>query len=290
MLPRRFTHHRPGSLAEALSLLAQYGDDATLIAGGTELVIALKARVLHYQHLIDIKQLAELKGVRRTGDAIVIGALTTHFELASDRIVAEYLPGYAALSDNVANIRVRVAGTLGGNLSFAEPHADPPAMLAALGAKLTLAGPGSTRRVDVGDFIQSEFVTCREADEILTEIAVPASAARGSFFYEKCGHLERPAVGIAAGFIGEAASGQWRLWAGAISGRPVRLASLEGELQAATLDGIADILPRASTAAAEALEASDDLHGGADYKRHLAGVLIRRTVGRAADAARDRLQ
>lgn len=290
MLPRRFTHHRPGSLAEALSLLAQYGDDATLIAGGTELVIALKARVLHYQHLIDIKQLAELKGVRRTDDAIVIGALTTHFELANDRIVEESLPGYAALSNNVANIRVRVAGTLGGNLSFAEPHADPPAMLAALGAKLTLAGPGGIRSIDAGDFIQSEFVTCREADEILTEIAIPASAARGSFFYEKCGHLERPAVGIAAGFIGEPTAGQWRLWAGAISGHPVRLASLEGELQAATLDGIADILPRASTAAAEALEASDDLHGGADYKRHLAGVLIRRTVGRAADAARSRLQ
>src|SRR5690606_18830181 len=150
-------YHRPRALEGVFELLDRYGDDAALYAGGTELLLALKARVLRYEHLIGLNSITELKGVRVEGGEIVIGAMSTHYSLANDTILRGALPAYAALSDNIANIRVRVAGTIGGNLCFAEPHADPPALLAALGATLTLRGVGGERSAPMAEFIEGEF-------------------------------------------------------------------------------------------------------------------------------------
>src|SRR6478609_2098528 len=145
MLLSPFRYHRPRHLAAAHELLARYGDDAAVYAGGTELLLAMKARVLRYSDLIDLKHIEQLGDIRHKAGHMVIGALVSHFRLATDPLMVTMLPAYAALSNNIANIRVRVAGTLAGNLCFAEPHADPPALLAALGASVTLVSAEGSR-------------------------------------------------------------------------------------------------------------------------------------------------
>lgn len=279
MLPARFELHRPDTLAGALQLLAEYGDEATAYAGGTELLVALKARVLRYAHVVDLKHIEALRVIAlRPDGTLSIGALCTHHRIANHPLVLKTIPAYAALSANVANIRVRVSGTLGGNLCFAEPHADPPALLCALEADLVLAGPEGERHIAMKDFILSELTTARADGELLLSIEVPPSTAGTRAAYRAFGHLERPAAGVAAVAVPGSAGMQWRFWVGAACGRPTRLDALE---QAAAglsgRDAIAAI-ERAAPAAAETLDAHDDLHGSADYKRHLVTVLARRAA------------
>jgi carbon-monoxide dehydrogenase medium subunit len=285
MLLPPFQHHRPTELAAAHALMARYGDEASSYAGGTEVLLAMKARVLRYAHLIDLKRIASLNGIRQEQGVLVVGALVSHFQLATDPLVQRLIPAYAKLSDGIANIRVRVAGTLGGNLCFAEPHADPPALLAAFGATVTLQSAEAIRAVPVADFIEGEFTTARRDDELLTDIRIPIPGAGESFCYRSFGHLERPAVGIAAGWIPHDGSSHYRVWAGAIAGRPVRLDSLERALQGVPSAHLMDVLPQASVAAAASLPAQSDLHGSADYKQHLAAVFMRRAVLEAAGVA-----
>jgi carbon-monoxide dehydrogenase medium subunit len=282
MLLPPFQHHRPSELAAAHELMARFGDEAAAYAGGTEVLLAMKARVLRYAHMIDLKQIAALDGIRQDGGMLVIGALTSHFRLATDPLIRRLIPAYAALSDGIANIRVRVAGTLGGNLCFAEPHADPPALLAALGASVTLQSADGTRAVPVAGFIEGEFTTVRRDDELLTEIRIPIPGAGERFCYRSFGHLERPAVGIAAGCVPQDGSFSYLVWAGAIAGHPIQLDTLEHALHGVPPAELMDVLPTASIEAAATLPAQDDLHGSADYKQHLAAVFMRRAVAEAA--------
>lgn len=282
MRPARFQLHRPTSLNEALALKAEHGDAATFHAGGTELLVALKARVLQYDHVIDIKQVPELRSIRIGDDGtLVIGALSTHHAIANDPLVRRLLPGYAELSEQVANIRVRVAGTIGGVLCFAESHADAPTLLCALDAQIALAGPGGERVVAAREFHLGEFTTARQEDELLVSINVPPQPAGARSAYRCFGHTERPAVGVGAAW---SPNGPQRLslWAGAISGVPARLAQAEAAATRLSPDMLpADVWPQLLPAVetdAAALEAHDDLHGGADYKRHLVTVLAQRAI------------
>lgn len=278
MLPHPFSYHRPDSLNKAFDLFDRCDDDAAFYAGGTELLLALKARVLRYGHLIDLKRIPGLSGVREEDGFVVIGALSSHHLLSTDPIIRRNMPAYAMLSDNVANIRVRVAGTIGGNLCFAEPHADPPALLAAMSATVVLRSGEAYREVEVGDFIESEFATVRTEREIMTEIRVPRPPADARFVFKSFSHLERPSVSIAAGYCPSRHGQRFRLWAGAIAERPMRLSELERALDEAGPDAVEDVLVAAASRAAEELPALSDLHGGADYKRALAQTFICRAV------------
>lgn len=287
MLLSRFKYHRPTDMNSAHEILAHYGDDATVYAGGTELLLALKARVLRYEHLVDLKRISELNVLRIEGDWLVVGSLVTHHRLATDTVVSQAIPSYSALSKNIANIRVRVAGTLGGNLCFAEPHADPPALLSAIGATVTLSGADGTRSVPVGEFIEGEFTTARKEDELLTEIRIPVTGPDESFCYKSFGHLERPAVGVAAGCVRRDGTTTYRIWIGSIGDHPLRVATVEAALAGVPAEALMDVLPQATEEAASGLPAHDDLHGSADYKRHLAAVLMRRAVLEAAGHQRE---
>lgn len=282
MRPPRFTLHRPSTLAEAVALKARLGDAAAFHAGGTELLVALKARVLRYEHVIDIKQIAELRSIRlRPDGTLSIGALCTHHMIANDPTVRGALPGYAELSEQVANIRVRVAGTLGGVLCFAEPHADAPTLLCALDAWVVLAGPQGEREVPSRDFHLGEFATARQDDELMVSIEVAPQSCGTRSAYRCFGHTERPAVGVGAVWSVDNPQ-RLSLWAGALTAAPVRLARAEaaaGELGPdVPREAIWDRLHAAVAADAAAIETHDDLHGGADYKRHLVTVLAQRAL------------
>lgn len=280
-----FSHHQPSELAEAHALLVSHGDNAALYAGGTELLLAMKARVLRYEHLVDLKRISALRGIREENGQLVIGALTTHYQLATDERVIGGVPAYAALSDGIANIRVRVAGTLAGNLCFAEPHADPPSLLAALGASVTLSSPEATRSVPVASFIEGEFTTVRADNEILTDIRIPLTRKDERFCYRRFGHLERPAVGVAAGCVRAGGKTAYRLWIGAIGDRPIHAGPVESALDGVPPNELRDLLPRVAETFAQGLPATGDLHGSADYKRHLAFVIMRRALLEASGQA-----
>lgn len=278
-----FRLHRPSELAEALALRTELGDDAALYAGGTELLLALKMGVLRYEHLIDLKRCAELRGITREGETIRIGALTTHHAIEQDPLVQSELPALALLERHVANVRVRAAGTLGGNLAFAEPHADPGTLLLALGATLELAGPqGERRSSTVEDFLLGAYEPDLRYGEILAAIDVPLPAPGVRAAYRKFQVLERPLVGVAA--IAPVSRGVLEadpvVVVGAVDERPLRIPA-DG-LAGARVDD-ADAVEVVVAAAREAIEPVDDLSGSEEYKRHVTGVMVRRALAALAD-------
>ncbi|MGH2491832.1 MAG: FAD binding domain-containing protein, partial [Candidatus Limnocylindria bacterium] len=195
---RRFDVHRVTTVAEAVDLRQRFGEDAAIYAGGTELLLAMKMGVAHWPHLIDVKPIASLGEISTTKDTLRIGATATHWNIERDPLVARTLPAFARLESNVANVRVRAAGTLAGNVAFAEPHADPPALLMSLGARVVLVGRAGSRSVPVADFITGMYETAIAADEIIVAIDVPLPARDARVAYVKFQILERPSVGVAA--------------------------------------------------------------------------------------------
>jgi carbon-monoxide dehydrogenase medium subunit len=277
-----FVLHRPETLPHALELRAEHGADAALYAGGTELLLAMKMGVLDYGHLIDLKRVPELRGIDRRDGVVRIGAAATHREIETSPVVRRDLPALAVLAANVANVRVRAAGTLAGNLAFAEPHADPPPLLVALGAQLELAAPAGRRSIPVEAFIAGPYETELGEDEVIAAIEVPVPADGVRAVYRKFQVLERPTVGVAA--VGSVRDGIWAtvptVVVGAVDERPVRVDA--GALAGTACDDDA-ALQGVEEAARDAVDPVDDLSGAADYKRHLTGVLVRRALAALAE-------
>jgi carbon-monoxide dehydrogenase medium subunit len=271
-------------VGEAIATFAEADGDAAWYAGGTELLQVMKMGLARFGTLIDLKGLPELRGIEVDRDgALVVGAGMTHREIERSPTVQRELPGLAGLEAHVANVRVRNQGTIGGNLCFAEPHSDPAAFLLACDARLHLEGPAGTRWLPVEAFVVDPFVTAREADEVLVSIAIPGRAPGEGRAYEKAKFRERPAVSIAvrvrvAGDEIRAAD----VAVGSMTDVPVRVPAAAAALVGAAVASgpLADAVVAGATALAE-LDATADLDGGADYKRHLAGVLL----GRATRAA-----
>src|SRR3989475_1165293 len=173
---RRVDVHRATSVAEAVSLRQRFGEDAAIYAGGTELLLAMKMGVAGWPHLIDVKPIASLAQISATKDTLRIGATATHSDIERNPLVAKALPALVRLEANVANVRVRAAGTLAGNLAFGEPHADPPSLLIALGARVLLEGKVGSRSLPVAEFITGMYETAIGADEIILAIEIPLPA------------------------------------------------------------------------------------------------------------------
>ncbi|TMC54518.1 MAG: carbon monoxide dehydrogenase [Chloroflexi bacterium] len=280
---RRFQVHRATTVAEAIELRIQFGDDAAVYAGGTELLLAMKLGVARWPHLIDIKPIAELRGIALNESVLRIGATVTHWDLERDATVARAIPALSALERNVANVRVRAAGTLAGNIIFAEPHADPPTLLMALGARVILAGAKGRRAIPLAEFVTGMYQTALAADEILVAVEVPVATARRAA-YVKFQILERPSIGVA--IAGDVHDGKFaeapNIYVGAVDEMPRRVATQT--LAGASLRdaGTADAL---AEAARDAVEPIADLAGTAEYKRHLVGVFARRALAAFAEAA-----
>ncbi len=262
-------------------MLVRFGPDAAVYAGGTELLIVMKERLAHFPHLIDIKRIPGLKEI--TFDAerreLSIGAVATHRDLERSPVVRERFPALGQMAATVANIRVRNAGTIGGNLCFAEPHSDPATLLTALDAQLTLTSPSSTRQLPMDSFITGLMETARRHEEVLVAIAVPEPASNAGVAYERFKLHERPTAAVAAVIAvkGDTITDA-RIVAGSVGERPQRLpeteAALRGQPAAAAAATIAADVIRGE------VETSGDVFESEAYTRQLA-----RTVGRRAIAA-----
>jgi carbon-monoxide dehydrogenase medium subunit len=257
-----FQLHRPSSVDEAVQLRTELGDTAALYAGGTELLLAMKMGVLEYEHLIDLKRIPSLKGIEVKDGALRIGAGATHREIETSPLVSEHLPALSQLARHVANVRVRAAGTLAGNLAFGEPHADPAALLVALDATVELIGGAGRRSLPLEEFSVGAYETELGEDELIEAIVVPLPQVETRATYLKFQVLERPTVGVAAvARNGDAPT----VVVGAVDDKPVRI-DASGDV-----DAYVD-------AARDAVDPVDDLSGSAEYKRHLTGVIVRRAL------------
>jgi aerobic carbon-monoxide dehydrogenase medium subunit len=283
MIPAAFDYVRPETVADAVSALGAGGEDAKVLAGGQSLIPVLRLRLSYPTTVIDVGRIADLRGVRDDGDAIVIGAMTTHHDVMHDPLVAEHAPLIAQATATVADPQVRHRGTFGGALAHADPAGDLGAVALALGAQFEIAGSGGSRTVAVEDFFLDYLTTAIGPDEVLTAVRVPKLGAGWSSHYEKFNRVAQAwsIVAVAAlvrrdnGSIAEARVGLTNM-----GSTPLRAAAVEQALAGA--DASAEAVGAAAEHAAEGTSAPSDLSGKADYREHLARVLTKRAVLAAA--------
>jgi len=188
MYPAQFEYHTPGTVREALDLLGRHKDDAKLLAGGHSLLPAMKLRLAQPKHLVDLRKVSGLSGIKEDGGALVIGAMTTHYQVESSAVVKSKCPMLAAVAAQIGDPMVRNMGTIGGSLAHADPAADYPAAIIALGAEMVAEGPKGKRTIKADDFFKGLLTTALAEDEILTEVRVPAMAGKTGAAYMKFPH------------------------------------------------------------------------------------------------------
>lgn len=281
MIPAQFEYVRAGSVDEAVSALAQHGEDAKVMAGGQSLIPLLRLRLSYPEVVVDVSRVGEMTGVREDGDHLVIGAMTTHHDVIHDDLVRTHCGLIAEATRTVADPAVRHRGTFGGALAHADPAGDLPAVALALGAEMVVAGRGGRRTVPASEFFVDYLQTAVGPNEVLVEVRVPKLGEGWGYRYEKFHRVAQSwaIVGVAAavkrsnGSIAEARVGLTNM-----GSTPVRASAVEQALAGGGLDGIA----AAAEHAAEGTSAPSDLNGKTDYREHLARVLTRRAVTAAA--------
>jgi aerobic carbon-monoxide dehydrogenase medium subunit len=286
---RPFALHRPATVAEASEILAQQGRDAALYAGGTEVLLILKEGLLRVKSLVDVKRLPGLADIRADNGHLLIGATATHRTVEHAPEVLARCPLIARVARHVANVRVRSVGTVGGNLAFADPHSDLATAFLLFDATVRLAARAGERELALGDFVVGPYETARRDEEILTSVRLAPWPAGTAGAYVKYGLHERPTLGVAVALTvaGGAVRGA-RIAVGCVGPRPQRLAGAEARLGGWSL---ADVERRAEEVGAEAavaVDAVDDLHGSAEYKRDMTRVFVRRALLVAAARAAGR--
>jgi carbon-monoxide dehydrogenase medium subunit len=282
MIPAEFDYKAPTSLEEALQLLAAGGDDAKIIAGGQSLLPVMKLRLAAPELVIDLAKIDSLKGIREDGSAIVIGAMTPHFEVVHDPLVAEHASVIAKCVETVADPQVRHRGTFGGACAHADPASDIPTSTVALDAEFVIAGPAGQRRVPATEFFQDLFTTAMGDDEILIEVRVPKYTGWGSA-YEKFVRVAQQwaIVGVAATVrtdgngIAEARIGLTNM-----GPTPIRARAAEQALVGVAVEP--DAVAGALANIADGTAPPTDVNGDPEYRRHLAPILARRAVLAAA--------
>jgi carbon-monoxide dehydrogenase medium subunit len=289
MMPlRRFTIHQPQTVSEAAEMLAQYGENGRLYAGGTELLLAMKHDLLRYEHLVDVKTVPDLDKIEMTNSALRIGGAATHRTIEKSAPVHQRFPVMAEMANRVANVRVRATGTLGGNLCFAEPHSDPATLLIALEARAKVQGRAEERTLAIDQLIVGAYETALAQDELLAAVEIPLPSKSQRAAYLKFQVHERPTLGLALVLdldeSGHAIT-KARAVVGSVSPKPCRSDQAD-RLLIGPQDKVEKQLADAAQLLADAADPVDDLEGSAEYKRHLIGVLLRRAFVKALSSSR----
>jgi carbon-monoxide dehydrogenase medium subunit len=265
MIPEAFEYERPGSLDEALGLLAAGGIP---LAGGHSLIPALKLRLTEPETLVDIARIPGLSGIGVDGGTLVIGATTRHHDVATSPDVAAHARALAQAAASVGDQMVRNRGTIGGSIAQADPHGDFPAVMLALGAEIVVRGGGGERTVAADDFFVDYYTTALAAGELVTSVRIPGGQARGAYVKFNRRAMDWALVGAA---VSQGPQG-WRVGLVGVAPTAVRARGVEEALAQGASH--ADAAARAS----EGLDPQAGLDGSAEYKRHLATVLVRRAL------------
>jgi len=283
MIPGAFAYHRPSDVAGALKLLADLGEEALVVAGGHSLIPMMKLRMAQPAHLVDLRAIEALRGIRVDGATITLGAMTTQAELIASVELAAACPLLRETALQIADPQVRNLGTVGGNVANGDPGNDMPAVMMALDARYVLQGPGGTREVAAREFYNSAYDTARDDGEILTAIVFDAPPAGHGAAYEKqkrkIGDYATAAAAVvlvmdggicASACVALTNVGDTPLFAEAAGQALAGTTLSPGDLDAAVVAAEAITLP------------SSDGRGPAEFRTKVAGVMVRRAVARAA--------
>jgi carbon-monoxide dehydrogenase medium subunit len=291
-MPRPMAFLRPGSIAEAIAMLEEHGDDAKVLAGSTALTIMLRQKLIEPAALVSIGRLPEpeLHTIELRDGQLHIGALVTHRDVERDATAKAQIPVLAETFGKVANVRVRNQATVGGVLAEADYASDPPAVLLALGAEVDVQGPNGARTIPISKFFLSFYTTALEQSEIVTAVRVPVPQPGTHAVYHKFvtrSSEDRPCVGVIAairlGADGHTAE-EVRIAVGAASETPQRFEELDASLVGTDL-GDAAIRPVAD-AYAERMDMLDDMRGSAWYRGQMVRVWVRRALEDALAVAK----
>ena len=280
MIPAAFDYVRPGSAADAVAALGSAGEDGKVLAGGQSLLPVLRLRMAYPSILIDIGRIPELRGVRDDGDAIVIGAATTHHDVMHDELIRRYAPLIAKATATVADPQVRHRGTFGGSLAHADPAGDLGAVALALDCEFVVSGPAGERRLAAADFFTDYLTTALAPGELLTAVRVPKLGDGWSSHYEKFNRVAQAwsIVGVAALVRLDGATSITEARVGLTNMGPTPLRATGTEAALAGAPASRDAVAAAASHAAEGTHAPSDLSGASDYRDHLARVLTARAV------------
>jgi aerobic carbon-monoxide dehydrogenase medium subunit len=287
MKPARFEYHAARSVDEAVELLVRYGGDAKVLAGGQSLVPLLNFRLARPAALVDVNRVPALAYVREDDGVVALGAMTRQRTIEFSPVVAARLPLLGEATRWVGHLPIRSRGTIGGSLAHADPSAEYPAVLTALGGEVIVQGPRGRRTVTAGDLFETYLTTTLAPDELLVEVRLPAMPAGAGHAFEEFArrHGDFAIVGIAAMLVRDGGRcAVARLAAAGAGPVPVRLRAAEEILER---DGLGDAaLAAAGARAAELVAPDSDVHASADYRRHLTGVLTVRALKRAMAVAK----
>jgi aerobic carbon-monoxide dehydrogenase medium subunit len=284
MIAQNFEYSAPNTLQEALQLLAD--GTAKVLAGGMSLIPMMKLRLATPKHLVDLRRVADLKTISESSDEIHIGAMATHYDLESSPLLRQRCPLLAEAAGHIGDVQVRNMGTIGGSISHADPAADYPASLLALGAKLRLVRAGGERTLSLEDFLVDTFTTAAEPGEIVREIIVPVEEPKTGVNYQK---MLQPASGFA--IVGVAArlrktNGKISLARVGVTGlasRPFRAATVETRLEGSA--GTDDDIRQAAAIVSNGVDANADIHASAHYRKQMAQVYAARALRAALSGA-----
>jgi carbon-monoxide dehydrogenase medium subunit len=282
VIPSAFDYVAATTVEEAIQALAAAGDDGKVLAGGQSLVPVLRLRLATPSTVVDLNKISELRGVRDDGDAIVVGAMTTHHDVLNDPLVREHAALLALATQTVGDPQIRHRGTLGGALVHADPAGDLLAPAVALDAEMVIAGPGGRRSVPAAEFFVDLFTTAVEPDEVLVEVRIPKKTGWGAH-YEKFQRVAQAwsIVAVAAAVRTEGGSiAEARVALTNMGATPIRATGVEQSLVGQPAN--AETIRAAAEHAAEGTSPTSDGNADADYREHLARVLTGRAVAAAA--------
>jgi aerobic carbon-monoxide dehydrogenase medium subunit len=281
---KNFDYLEPSSVAEACALLKQHGGEAKIFAGGAHVTILLKQGLYQPKTLVNIKNIPDLKGINfKDGEGLIIGALVTHRELEISSLVKEKLPVLCEAEKEVANIRVRNMGTVGGNLASAEPLTDLSQIFIALDGKLKIAGPGGERSLAVEELFLDFYTTSLAEDEIITQVVLPPLPANSAIEYIRFSSssvVDKPSAGVAVRLTldGEVVRIA-RIVLGCVGPTPVRARKAEAVLTGNKLTP--ELIAEAAKSASQECSPTSDLRGSERYKRAIIGTLVKRATNAA---------
>jgi carbon-monoxide dehydrogenase medium subunit len=286
MIPGPFSYHRPATLADAVNLLATLGDEARPLAGGHSLVPMMKLRLATPEHLVDLHGIAGLKGIRRDGNKLVIGAMATQHELLASDEVAKSVPILHETALLIADPQVRYCGTIGGNVANGDPGNDMPALMMTLGASYRLEGKSGARDVAASEFYQGAYFTSLEPGEILTSVSIPVPPAGHGYAYEKLKRKVGDYATAAAAVVLTTSGGKVATCSIGLTNlaeTPLLASDAAKAVIGTSLDEAS--LKKAAAAAQAIMSPASDARGPVEYRKHVGGIMVMRALQRAAAKA-----
>jgi carbon-monoxide dehydrogenase medium subunit len=287
---KNFDYLEPTTVTEACALLKQHGGEAKVFAGGAHLTILMKQGLLQPKTLVNIKKIPELKGIHYDAtEGLTIGALVTHRELETSKLVNEKFPVLCAAEREVANIRVRNMGTVGGNLASGEPLTDLSQIFISLDGKARITGPNGQRTIPVEELFLDFYTTSLTEDEILTQVVLPPLPPRSGIEYIRFSSssvVDKPSAGVAVRITLDSDAEKIhaaRIVLGCVGATPVRARKAEALLTGKKLTP--ELAQEAGSAASQECRPTSDLRGSEDYKRAIVRTLVKRAAGKAYERA-----